>query len=235
MHRPAAGPTVPPLSTFARRFLLRSLPGLARAGLLSAILLAPGPAARAQLTLITGNGTLGSLRTDSNTTVGLGFTVGAETITVTQLGAWDEGGNGLTASHPVGLFSSGGTLLGSVTVSAGTGDTLLNGYRYATLSSPVALSASTTYVIGAYFTSGGPDAWRQNTTDGVVTSDVATYYTAYANGTGLTFPNNQISTQVLAGANAIYVATIPEPATTALLAALATGALAVARSRRKMR
>ena len=50
-------------------------------------------------------------------TMGYQFTSLAD-ISVVQLGAYDESGNGLNRSHDVGIWTTDGTLLGSATVSS---------------------------------------------------------------------------------------------------------------------
>src|SRR4051794_39719346 len=52
-----------------------------------------------------------------NYSVGWEFTVNSN-ITLTQLGYWDQEGNGFVSSHQVGLFSDAGTLLTSTTVAS---------------------------------------------------------------------------------------------------------------------
>src|SRR5438477_11587207 len=54
----------------------------------------------------------------------------ASAITVTSLGYWDFGSDGLATSHQVGIWDSAGTLLMSGTVAAGTADSLSNGFRF---------------------------------------------------------------------------------------------------------
>ncbi|MBK1816781.1 DUF4082 domain-containing protein [Luteolibacter yonseiensis] len=81
--------------------------------------------------------------------LGYTFTVGSNPLTVTDLGFFDAGGNGLGTAHPVTIWNSGGTVVGTATVSSGTTGTLEGGYRYTTVPEPITLSANTTYTIGA--------------------------------------------------------------------------------------
>jgi hypothetical protein len=84
-------------------------------------------------------------------TIGWRFTVGANAITVSQLGIYDSGGNGLAESHQIGIWTGdGSSLLTSTTVPAGTSATLSGAYRYASIT-PVTLNAGQTYVIGAFY------------------------------------------------------------------------------------
>lgn len=73
-------------------------------------------------------------------------------ITVTKLGCHDWGGDGLRASHPVGVWdmTGGGTLLAQVTVSAGTAAPLEGHFRYVTLATTLPLTPGRTYAIGWY-------------------------------------------------------------------------------------
>ncbi len=84
-------------------------------------------------------------------TIGYKFIVGSNNLTVSSLGTWDgDATDGLAASHDVGIWNAdGSTLLGSVTVPAGTGATKIGSWRYVDLSSAVTLFANTEYVIGS--------------------------------------------------------------------------------------
>src|SRR5450432_376708 len=94
------------------------------------------------------NGAVGS-NTDQFT-VGYEFQVGSQSLTVTSLGMWDgDATDGLAASHEVGIWTTTGTLLGSVTVPAGTGSSKIGDYRYVDLGVSVTLTAATNYIIGA--------------------------------------------------------------------------------------
>ena len=73
------------------------------------------------------------------------------TTQVTSLGYYDFQANGLAEAHPVGIFSSTGTLLASATVPAGTAGTLLESFRYVPISA-LTLPAGT-YTIGGFTSS----------------------------------------------------------------------------------
>ena len=82
--------------------------------------------------------------------------MGASAISVTDLGYYDLGLDGLAASHVVSIWNGAGTQLGTGTVPAGVAGTLTGDYRYVSLGgSPIALSANTTYTIGATMTASG--------------------------------------------------------------------------------
>jgi len=67
-------------------------------------------------------------------------------ITVTALGFYDVSGGGLIDSHNVGIFNSAGTLLSDATVPSGTGGTLVDSFRYESIS-PLSLTAGDTYTL----------------------------------------------------------------------------------------
>ena len=73
-------------------------------------------------------------------------------ITVTSLGVWDDGNDGLRDAHAVGIWTSNAsqTLLVSTTVPSGTSAPSDAGYRYVDLTQPITLAAGS-YVIGAFF------------------------------------------------------------------------------------
>lgn len=84
----------------------------------------------------------GSLSDSAGNERGFKFTVGGSPITVTELGIWGNASH-YSSSMTVYLRSSGGTDLGNVSITWGTAGQ----WYWGTLSSPVTLSASTTYFI----------------------------------------------------------------------------------------
>lgn len=75
------------------------------------------------------------------------FDVFAET-SVTDLGFFDDGGDGLLESHDIGIWDSSGTLLTSATIAAGSGATLIDGFRYIDIAD-ILLGVGNGYVIAA--------------------------------------------------------------------------------------
>lgn len=72
----------------------------------------------------------------------------ASGLSVSGLGWFDLGSDGLAVAHQVGIWEKNSqVLVASATVAAGTANPLSGFFRYATLASPVTLSAGTTYVI----------------------------------------------------------------------------------------
>ena len=85
----------------------------------------------------------------AGTNGGWQFTVN-EPIIVTHLGLFDEWPDGFKIDHPIGLWRlSDEVLLASGTMSAGTGDPLLDEFRYIDVPD-VALDVDVDYVIGIY-------------------------------------------------------------------------------------
>lgn len=88
-------------------------------------------------------------------TIGFQFSVNSA-VNLTALGYWDHNSDGLFDSHEVGVWDSGGNLIASLTVPSGTAGTLLGGFRFVDLTTPVALAVGN-YVIGG-FTLAGTEA-----------------------------------------------------------------------------
>jgi MYXO-CTERM domain-containing protein len=106
-----------------------------------------GRADGASIAITFSGGSLGG----SAQTRGWSFSTDSD-ITVTSLGWFDSGADGLAASHQVGIWTTGGTLLMSATVAAGTADPILNNFRFnSALTGSPSLTAGT-YVIGGLST-----------------------------------------------------------------------------------
>ncbi|MGO8837391.1 MAG: DUF4082 domain-containing protein [Limisphaerales bacterium] len=166
--------------------------------------------------IITGSGWSGGYFAPASTTRGDSFTVGSQSLTINALGVW--GGYGFAGTHEVGLWTSTGTLLDSLSVSASTANIVTNGFYYIYIA-PITLSANTTYVMGAYYGSGNTDDIYS---DGVhPASDFysqVTFGDEYnLSGSSLEFPTvNQGSSANYIGANAAYFGAVPEPSTLAV-------------------
>lgn len=138
----------------------------------------------------------------------IGFTFVAKTnITVTELGYYDDGGDGLGIDHPVTLFDATGTTrLAEATVRAGTVDTLRGKFRYRSIT-PVNLTAGTTYVLAGYHDSASTsDVFVYGTllegfiTDSRITiASSSSRYLYYSGGTPLPFPTQSIGYIIYAG------------------------------------
>jgi hypothetical protein len=108
-----------------------------------------------------------SAPTTTDTSLTLGFQFVTEgPLSITSLGYYDDGGNGLSTSHIVGIFDAGGTLLVSATVSAGTVDPLVGNFRYINIA-PFVIQGGRQFTVAA--TTGGPsDPWAYGTSATIV-------------------------------------------------------------------
>ena len=92
---------------------------------------------------------------------GFDFTVGSQPLLVSDLGMFDFNGDGLANLHTIRLWDANSNLLAAVTMPAGTGAVLLNGFRYEPLTNEVMLVAGRKYILGTSFGSdfvpGDPD------------------------------------------------------------------------------
>ncbi len=155
---------------------------------------------------ITGSGTGG--------TIGWTFEPLTE-IRVTDLGCFqfyvqDQG------AVQVGLWTDGGTLLASNTVSAT--DLLVNSSVYQAVT-PVVLSSNTVYRIGLHALSGNTPFPVANPPDGAISmsSDIQ-LNSAVNSDSGFAFPVNSLGGgAMLVGPNFLYNWTIPEPSTMTLV------------------
>jgi len=111
---------------------------------------------------ITGQ-TLGTLRNDVSNWVGCRFAVGASAITVKELGRWVVAGN--SGTHAIKLVNQAtGVDVAGGSVTANTAGAPAGAFVYATLSSPVTLSANTTYYLVSQETAGGDQWYGADTT-----------------------------------------------------------------------
>jgi probable HAF family extracellular repeat protein len=140
--------------------------------------------------------TLGRLRNDYTGWVGMQITVGADPVTVSELGRMVAAGN--TGLHTVKLVrASDGANIAGGSVVIPTSSTVTGDFKYMPLPSPITLSPNTTYYFVSQETSGG-DGWY-DVQDTVVTTTSVASVTAgvYGNGPGTWAP--------FGGANHSYV------------------------------
>ena len=149
-------------------------------------------------------------------TIGWRFQTNASVV-VTDLGAWDAGGDGFGGRPEVGLWDSAGTLLASTSVPAGVVAPLTNGFRFQSIA-PVALSSGEVYVLGLLVGPGLSDVYSQFASS-VATDPAITFIgdTRNNSAAGFSFPSTFTGNAGRFGPNMMI--TVPEPATLLLVGA----------------
>ncbi len=143
----------------------------------------------------------GTLRSSYNGAVGCQFQVGPSNVVVSHLGFYDNGNDGLSTDHKVGIYSFPTTtpsLLRDVVVPAGTDAYLENGYRWMPLDPPMILSSNTTYLVAGVVSNLDGDLWPDvsvptwNTyfvgSTNAPNARSALYGPGYADGTPIVWP-----------------------------------------------
>ena len=206
------------------------------AGLLLAVIsfCAPGSAAADQPAVTSMTVTTWSDGVSQSTTYGWLFQPSCD-ISVTQLGLWDEGGDGLSFAHDIGLWDSSHQLLAAATLAAGTDAECIDSFCYVPIA-PVILSAGQTYALGAYYVSPTTDA--ETIPNSFTTASDITWKGAVWSDSveGLSYPatgpfNNPPSG--IFGPSFTYNA-VPEPSTLALLATAVASVVLITWRRRKL-
>jgi hypothetical protein len=157
----------------------------------------------------------------------LGYSFVANVATsVVSLGVWDQNGDGLLNRHEVGLWTSGGTLLASAFVGAGTAGILDSGFRFTDIA-PVLLTAGQTYYVAAQFNGPGDDLFMDNVTSVLAAPQITYDSPRLGLGTALVFPAlvGCCSTGYWGGNVRLDAPqAVPEPATMVLLGSGLAGA-----------
>ena len=141
--------------------------------------------------------------------IGFWFDVGDKPITINALGVYDKDGDGLAASHEVGIWDSGTVPLRSVTVPVGTAGQLDDVFRYMSVPD-LTLKANTTYWIGAADFTVDPfnDSDGLSAVGYVNGPEVIRTFTTFAEGTSLVKPTVRSNGNTFgrwAGANATFL------------------------------
>ena len=164
------------------------------------------------------------------------FNYGLENaVSITQLGVFDSGGDGLANPHQIGLWRLNGTLLASATVPAGTAAPLVDGYRYVTISPvtiPMAinpLDPGTAYIIAAQYSVDDADDLVSPLASGIAPG-MSTWTDGYPSvgwygfGSNLPFPGTRTYPMMEGSGGRTYwepnfqFVVVPEPAMPLLLA-----------------
>jgi hypothetical protein len=123
----------------------------------------------------------------ADTTFGWAFTLSSP-VTLTDLGLWDQNGDGLSESHLVTVWTSTGTQEAQGTVPSGTGATLTNGFRYISII-PILLPAGS-YTIGAFYSANGGDGLAFSAS--TITTAPGVTYDGSRSGLGFAFPPGDV-------------------------------------------
>jgi hypothetical protein len=158
-------------------------------------------------------------------------------ITVDSLGVYDfNGASGLSISHDVGIYDeSTQALLGSTTIPAGVGPTLLNGFEYESVT-PFSLTLGDSYVIVMTMPAFNSDYQYIQVASETTASQITYVNSAFDSGSTLAFPTDDGAfAPGLFGPNFTFesAAATPEPASFALFGSgfLALGLMAYYRRR----
>jgi hypothetical protein len=186
-----------------------------------------------------------ALRYGDGFSLGSRFVVETYGIEVTAMGLYDSTGNGFLQSHEIALWdvSDGNLEVVDSTIPVGTTATLVSGFRYVTLDTPVFLNQGDIYILAAFYptgeTLGVNDQLRDccggtsAATDPNFGSFLAAFTTTgLASSAGhLTEPNGTTSGTDYVGPNFEFIAT-PEPEGI-VMALMGFAALLAARTMRR--
>lgn len=129
---------------------------------------------------------------------------------------FDSSFDGLAEAHAIGLWDSGGTLLASAVVPAGTGGTLVSGFRYVPIA-PVLLGPGN-YRVGAVFTSGAdPNIFPGGATGFATISGINFVTSRFVDGAVLTFPTASGGDDPSYFGPNVNLTEVPEPLTLMLV------------------
>jgi hypothetical protein len=163
----------------------------------------------------------GQLYPGTQYTLGFEFSVVASE-TITALGVYDDGQDGISNAASVGLWDTSGNLLRSATVPAGTVAPLVGDFRYATIT-PFTAIAGVDYIVGSHLAI--DDASSFNTDQGgsgFYDANVIGIEDRYSDfNNAFSFPDitNGFPGGAWLGGNFLFTPAVPEPSSLALIAA----------------
>ncbi|MGZ5001700.1 MAG: hypothetical protein ACXWBM_00755 [Chthoniobacterales bacterium] len=170
-------------------------------------------------------------------TVGWAFTLSSP-VTLTALGLWDpNGGSGFALSHQVTLWTSAGVQQAQTSIPAGTGATLTDGFRYASIA-PLVLAAGSYTIAASYSTQSGGDAFIDQASSITTASGISYVGSRSLSGNGFPPTDFFFRSNSYFGPNFQFTTTpsaVPEPASTGtllLLSVMASFALKFLATRR---
>ena len=152
----------------------------------------------------------------NNETVGTLFQIGSSNLSVTAIGIYDAGNDGLAQSYTVGLWTAAGALLTSQTVAGGTASRLEDGSRWTDLSITIILTAGEQYLLAAFRPNSDDLFPWFSSGEATVDPNVTLLDDRYEFSGGFNFPTESENRLAVVGANLQYSA-VPEPSSTALL------------------
>lgn len=163
--------------------------------------------------------------------IGFDFTVGSQSLLISDLGMFDFNGDGLAHPHAIRLWDMNSNLIATVTIPAGTDAVLLNGFRCEPLTNELTLAAGGKYILttssGADFVPGDPD--NSYIANSAATLDAAiTPGQEWEIGPGAHFVVVATPFGPFPGPNALFTV-VPEPSVFALLMAGGVGLLSARR------
>jgi protein with PEP-CTERM/exosortase system signal len=174
--------------------------------------------------------TSGTEFSSRNTTKGWAFTISSP-VRVTQLGLWDQGNNGLNASHVVSIWTSTGTLMAQTTIPSGAGATLIDGFRYVSITSVILPAGS--YTIGGFY---GRLDDRFGINPSAITTASELTYNGSRSRSGFGFPQGNFFGNVNSyfGPNFQFTTAVPAPDSGSTVSLLGFTLLGLAVVRRKL-
>jgi len=165
-----------------------------------------------------------------DSTKGWAFTT-TSSLLVTQLGLFDQGNDGLNASHVVSIWSSTGTLMVQVMIPSGTGTTLMDGFRYVSITSVLLPAGS--YTIGGFY-GRGDDQFGINASSITTASGIT--YNGSRSAAGFVFPpgNHFGNLNSYFGPNFQFTSAVATPDAGSTVALLGLALLGLGAVRRKL-